>query len=195
VHWLNTNSGAIQALGSIASVFITGVLAFITWKYVRLTDRLLSEQMEARAAQLAASRRELRAHMALLSSFLYALPSMDDERLLGAILDHSNDLRDFSFSRFRALASEVSIEAAARASELETDVKWLTNLFQEIGSAPWSRSAPSINEPLGSPGSGVSNGYHWGQFPKRDYDKHWRFAIGALEKVTTQVDIAEGLRR
>jgi len=44
VNWLNANSGAIQALGSVASVVITGVLAFITWKYVRLTDKLLGEQ-------------------------------------------------------------------------------------------------------------------------------------------------------
>jgi hypothetical protein len=100
VHWLNANSGAIQALGSIASVLIHRLLAFITWKYVRL------------------------------------------------------------------------------AVELEIHITWLTNLFSEIRSVPWSRNLRSVNQPLGSPT--ISNEYDWKDFPKRDYETRWRFAHGPL---------------
>ena len=116
---------------------------------------------------------------------------MDDQKLQGAILGHSNDLRDFPFSRFRALASEVSADAAAQAAELEIHITWLTNLFSEIRSAPRSRNPRSVNEPLGSPG--ISNGYDWKDFPKRDYETHWRFAHGPLQKLLNQLDTAERL--
>ena len=32
LHWLNLNSGAIQALTSVLTLAVTGVLAIITWR-------------------------------------------------------------------------------------------------------------------------------------------------------------------
>jgi len=42
--WLNNNSCAIQAVGSIAAVIVTAVLAYITWRYVSLTNKLIQMQ-------------------------------------------------------------------------------------------------------------------------------------------------------
>jgi hypothetical protein len=41
IDWLNSNSGGIQAIGSILSVLITIGLAGITWIYAILTNRLV----------------------------------------------------------------------------------------------------------------------------------------------------------
>jgi hypothetical protein len=166
MHWLNLNAGAIQALSSMAYVLLTAVLALITWRYVKLTHELLRGQLKAAAAR----RRELRAQIAVLKAFLDPLPSPDDQRLSGRILDHSNDLRDFSFNRFRELASEVSAETGSQAAELEGHVTWLVNLIREIRAVP----------PL--------TGYRWSDFPKKDYDTHVRFAIGALSQVVEQLN-------
>jgi hypothetical protein len=158
MHWLNLNAGAIQALSSVAIVLLTAVLAAVTWQYVNLTHRLLHGQLQASAAR----RRELRSQIAVLKAFLDALPSPDDQRLSRSILDHSNDLRDFSFNRFRALTSEVSAEAGSQAAELEGHVAWLVNIIREI------RAVPALI------------GYRWENFPKGAYDTHVRFGIGAL---------------
>lgn len=166
VKWLNSNAGAIQALSSVAIVLLTGVLAAITWQYVKLTNRLLSGQLKTAAAR----RRELRIQLAVLKAFLDALPSPDDQRLSASILDHSNDLRDFSFNRFRELTSRVSTGTALQTAELEGHVIWLVNLLREIRAVP----------PL--------TGYRWADFPKRDYDTHVRFAIGALGQIAEQLN-------
>jgi hypothetical protein len=132
MHWLNLNAGAIQALSSVATVLLTAVLAGITWRYVKLTHRLLHGQLQASAAR----RRELRTQIAALKVFLDPLPSPDDQRLSRSILDHSNGLRGFSFNRFRELASEVSVEAGSQAVEVENHVAWLANLIREIRAVP-----------------------------------------------------------
>jgi hypothetical protein len=126
----------------------------------------LQGQLQASAAR----RRELRSQIAVLKVFLDPLPSPDDQRLSGIILDHSNDLRDFSFNRFRVLTSQVSAEAGSQAAELEGHVTWLVNLIREI------RAVPSLT------------GYRWADFPKRDYDTHMRFAIAALAQIGEQLN-------
>src|SRR5215472_62818 len=115
--WLNANSAAIQALGSAATVLLTAVLAWITWRYVKLTQRLVSVQL----SEAAARRRELRTQLDLVSGFLSELGSPDD-------------LRDLSGSRVRALAAEVSGEAGHQAAVLELHVQWLLNLVRDIRS-------------------------------------------------------------
>jgi hypothetical protein len=131
----------------------------------------MREQEQPVAEQVAAARRrELRAQIAVLKAFLDPLPSPDDQRLSECILDHSSDLRDFSFNRFRELASEVSAEAGSQAAELESHVTWLVNLIREIRAVP------------------RHIGYEWQNFPKRDYDTHLRFAIGALSQIVEQLN-------
>jgi hypothetical protein len=52
-HWLNANAAGIQALGSVATVLLTAVLAWITWRYAKLTQRLVSAQLGEAAAATA----------------------------------------------------------------------------------------------------------------------------------------------
>src|SRR5215472_9986929 len=141
--WLNANSAAIQALGSAATVLLTAVLAWITWRYVKLTERLVTSQV----GEAASRRRDLRTQLDIVSTFLHALPFRDDPRLSQAILSPFNDLREFSGNRFRTLASEVSVDAGRYEAVLEDHVTWLINLVREIRAVP----------------RGI--GYNWGNFP------------------------------
>jgi hypothetical protein len=179
MHWLNSNAGAIQALSSVAVVLLTGALFLITRRYVNLTHSLLLGQLEV----VAARRRELRSQIEVLRAFLAALPTPEDQRLAGVILDHSSDLRDFPFNRFRALASRVSLEAGSQAVEAENHLMWLLNLIRGIRATP--RPFPrSPNEPLGP----ESKGYDWKSFPGQDYFTHVRFAMLPLNKIVEQLD-------
>jgi hypothetical protein len=185
MHWLNSNSGAIQALSSVLIVGLTAVLAYITLRYVRLTQDLLSVQREAAAVR----RRELRAHVGVLQSFLSELHGPDDNRLPAEILSHARDLHDFPFDRLRALASEVSVEAGAKAVEAEKHLNWLASLIRSIrASLPRKEPPRSVNEPL-SPT--LASGYDWKNFPGRDYDTAWRFGSAALTGLLMQVDAAD----
>jgi hypothetical protein len=186
MHWLNDNGQAIQALGSVAIVILTGVLASITWRYVQLTSQyvlltqnLLGEQLQAAAAR----RRELRTAADLLKSILMALPVSDDQRLADAIRG-CYDFLSFPYNQFRALASEVSLKAASDAALMDTNLKWLGDLFHTIRSAPPPRSP---NEPL----EGVPRAFNWNKFPKRDYEDKWRTAVNALDRILAELDSFE----
>jgi hypothetical protein len=51
----------------------------------------------------------------------------------------------------------------------------------------------SVNEPLGARAPDISNEYDWKDFPNLDYETHWRFAHGRLQKLLNQANMAEGL--
>src|SRR4051812_22156911 len=40
LDWLNQNSGAVQGISSALTALVTIVLILVTWRYVRLTERL-----------------------------------------------------------------------------------------------------------------------------------------------------------
>jgi hypothetical protein len=107
----------------------------------------------------------------VVSTFLHDLPSQDDPRLSGAILSYFNDLRDFSSNRFRALASEVSVEAGRQAAAVEEHGTWLINLVRDIRSR--------------------ATGYDWSTFPRKDYDTRLRSAVDALQRLSAEVDSRE----
>src|SRR5215472_13601382 len=103
--WLNANSAAIQALGSAATVLLTAVLAWVTWRYVKLTQRLVSVQL----GEAAARRRELRTQLDLVAGFLSELALPDDHRPSSANFAYFNDLRDCEeaeFGRWRQKLAE-----------------------------------------------------------------------------------------
>lgn len=41
ISWLNANSGAITAFATVIVAIATGVLAWITWRYAKTTDKIL----------------------------------------------------------------------------------------------------------------------------------------------------------
>jgi hypothetical protein len=167
-HWLNANAAAIQALGSVATVLLTAVLASITWRYVKLTERLVTSQ----TGEAASRRRDLRTQLEVVSTFLHAFPPQDDPRLSEAILSPFNDLREFSGNRFRTLASEVSVEAGRDEAVLEDHVTWLINLVREIRSVPRAM------------------GYNWANFPREEYERRLQSARDAFQRLSAELDAA-----
>jgi hypothetical protein len=168
--WLNANAAAIQALGSVATVLLTAVLAWITWRYVKLTQSLVSVQL----GEATARRRELRSQLDLISGFLREFPSPDERRLSSVLGGYFIDLRDLSGSRVRALAAEVSTEAGHQAAALEEHVTWLINLVRDIRSR-----GPT---------------YDWSGFPKEEYKARVRSALDACERLSTEVESRETQR-
>ena len=179
MQWLNVNSGAIQALGSVAIAILTAVLAWITWQYVRLTREMLGEHLEAAAAR----RRELRTQANLLKGILRGLPFSYDERLLEAIRN-CYDFQSFPYDRFRALASEVSLTAGSKVYSVETNLKWLGDLFHTIRSALPPRLGNELFD-------GVFRPYDWNKFPKREYETAWRNAKNELDLILVELDSFE----
>jgi hypothetical protein len=165
--WLNANAAAIQALGSAATVLLTAVLAWITWRYVKLTQSLVSVQL----GEATARRRELRTQLDLISGFLREFPSPDEPRLSRALGGYFIDLRDLSGSRVRALAAEISAEAGHQAAALEEHVTWLINLVRDVRSREAS--------------------YDWSGFPKQEYEARVRSALDALERLSTEMESRE----
>jgi len=165
--WLNANSAAIQALGSAATVLLTAVLAWITWRYVKLTQRLVSVQL----GEAAARRRELGTQIDLVSAFLSECRSPDDPGLSSALQGYFLDLRDLSGTRCRALAAEVSPEAGHQAAALEEHVTWLINLVRDIRLR--------------------GGAYDWGTFPRDEYEARRRSGLDALQRLSTEVESRE----
>jgi hypothetical protein len=46
MNWLRENAAVIQALSSGAGLVVTAVLAWLTWRYVRLTRDIASSSLE-----------------------------------------------------------------------------------------------------------------------------------------------------
>jgi len=170
-HWLNANATGIQAIGSIATVLVTCVLAFITWRYVRLTQSLVSAQL----GEAAARRRVLRTEIGLISGFLRELLPPDDPRLPAALASYFGDLRDLSGSRFRALAAEVSGEAGDQATAVEEHGTWLINLVRDIRAR--------------------GERYDWSSFPRTEYEARRRSGLDAFNRLLAEIDSQERARR
>ena len=165
--WLNANAAAIQALATAATVLLIAVLVAITWRYVRLTKRLVSVRM----GEAAGRGRELRTQLHLISSFLRELRSPDDPGFAQAMLGYFHDLRDMSGLRVRDLAAEISTDAGHQAEVLEEHVTWLVNLVRDIRSR--------------------AGAYDWSVFPKGEYEARVQSALDALQRLSTQVGSRE----
>lgn len=46
MDWFAKNAAAIQAIASIAGVFVTAVLVCVTWWYVRVTKRIADSSVQ-----------------------------------------------------------------------------------------------------------------------------------------------------
>jgi hypothetical protein len=76
--WLNDNSGAMQAIASVASVAVTIVLVIITARYVRLTKGLAeaaNDELRRQNEASKARRRELASQIKFLRDVLATLPN------------------------------------------------------------------------------------------------------------------------
>ena len=155
----------------VAGLLIAAVLAAITWIYRARLPFPASTESGAPSPEneeVAALRRELRTQVAFLLSVLNELPSADSSRLAEAILN-GDDLRDFSFPRFRALASELDPEGDSAAAMIEINMRWLAALIREVRSKR----------------SGLH--YDWKRFPRVRYNEVLRTARRPLQELGSRL--------
>jgi len=175
VAWLGLSPSAAHLVALAAGLAITGLLAAITWRY-RSPAAPRGEPAPPPAPALpadleaeAAIRRELRTQVALLLRLLNELPPADSSRLTEAILN-GDDLSDFSFPRFRTLASEIDASTDIAAAQIETNMKWLGALIREVRAKR----------------SGLH--YDWSNFPRRRYNDVLKVTRRPLQEIARRLE-------
>jgi hypothetical protein len=144
VKWLNENAPAIQALASVAALIVTGVLAGLTWRYVRLTReiaRLSLEQVQhIREAARVALRQSANALSALALRLRAGLgqldPAMPNHRALRAF----DILTEQDIAEMQVLARNVNAIAITSASAAADHLRVIYAMVQ---------TAKGINEAMG----------------------------------------------
>jgi hypothetical protein len=134
MNWFDAHAGAVQAIASIATLIVTGVLAFLTAWYVRVTKQIADSSLEqlahlkseSRSAQVQAARsldalaRRLRVPLAGLT----AAPS--HRMLLDYALLNQRDVEDLE-----ALARQVSDEAITYAGKAAVSLRRLLAIMDD----------------------------------------------------------------
>ena len=175
MDWLGLSPGAVHIISLAAGLGITGLLAAITWRYRQPSAQSRHQRASAEPAPSAdleaevAIRRELRTQVALLMRLLGELPPAGSSRLTEAILN-GDDLSDFSFARFRTLASEIDGTTDIAAAQIETNMKWLGALMREIRSKR----------------SGLH--YDWNSFPRRRYNDVIKLTRRPLQELARRLE-------
>ncbi len=165
--WLSLSAGSVHIIVLTAGLMIAGLLAAITWRYRGRSAAMPGApavETSAEAGEDAAPRRELRAQVAFLAGVLNKLPPGDSSRLTEAILN-GDDLRDFPFSRFRALVSEFDAAADSAAAAVESNMTWLGEIIREVRSKR----------------SGLH--YDWKNFPRVRYNEMLRTTRRPLQEL------------
>jgi hypothetical protein len=154
-HWLNGNSGAMQAIA-------TFVLVIITARYVSLTKGLAEAANAESLRQKEGSnarRRELASQIGVLRSALDLLPNPKNFRVDKVI--HSVGWEKFDFGAFRKLASEVSDSVASSAATVEAEVQRMGEIV---------KSLKLISD----------KGFRWDDLPQVEWDDAMRATQSAL---------------
>jgi hypothetical protein len=100
---------------------------------------------------------------------LNELPPAESSRLTEAILN-GDDLSDFSFPRFRTLASEIDATTDIAAAQIETNMKWLGALIREVRTKR----------------SGLH--YDWNGFPRRRYNVVLKVTRRPLQQIARRLE-------
>jgi hypothetical protein len=169
---LNPDADAVHLLVLAAGLIIVGALAVITWRYrgrPSIDPPPATPGLTEEAEMSAAMRRELRTQVAFLSSVLNELPPAESSRITEAMLN-GDDLRDFSFARFRTLAAEIDSESDAAAAVVETNLRWLGDLIRQIRTVR----------------SGIH--YDWSQFPRVKYTQMVRNTRRPLREMAEHLE-------
>jgi len=169
---LDLAPGVVHLLVLAAGLIIVSTLAVITWRYrgrPSIDPPPSTPELTEEAEITAAMRRELRTHVAFLSSVLNELPPAESSRITEALLN-GDDLRDFSFPRFRTLASEVDSATDAAAAVVETNLRWLGDIIRQVRTVR----------------SGTH--YDWSQFPRVKYNQMIRITRRPLREMAEHLE-------
>ena len=146
LFWLNRNAPAVQAIASIASVCVTLMLAFVTYRYVQLTQSLA----EAAHEQLRMQRHSVASEGAQLLTLI--------DLLAGSIAKCPENQKDAEAIRGIPLwkQSELTRLATLAASVLGPDTR-IHNVIQKLNLIRARLEEVQANTPEG--------GYDWAKFP------------------------------
>ncbi len=144
--FLNANAGAIQAVAALVSALVTVVLVYITWRYVRLTQRLAeaaSAEMSFHEEAEAEKWRELNAYTKLIRSLISGLPAAEQGAV--RIMRQAPSWEPGDVMRLQRLAARLDRRAGERAAAVVTAMTWLGERLHEVKTADpdaasdWSR--------------------------------------------------------
>ncbi len=125
-HLLNSNAAAIQAVAALTTSLVTVVLVFITWRYVRLTQRLAeaaSAEMSFHEEAEAEKWRELNAYTKLIRGLIAGLPT--GEAGAGRVMRQAASWEPGDLARLQRLAARLDRRTGERAAAVVTSMTWL----------------------------------------------------------------------
>ena len=171
IAWLNANSGAIQAIASLATLVVTLSLALLTAKYVKLTGLIAHAAAEQSRHLTESSKREgqlarsaLQAHAARL---LAAISSIDGQSPPDSRIRQLSELSAGDIDQLEALARVISTEDLAHAALAALALKSILGLVQRVQA------------------TNKSTGYHYTDPEIADYLSALKEAKGELSHLTT----------
>jgi hypothetical protein len=172
VNWFKDNAAVIQALSSVAGLVVTGVLAWLTWKYVRLTRDIASSSVEQVKHIREAGRAMLRQNATALESLALRIRTGLGQQV-SATPNH-RDLRAFALlgerdiADLQALARQVNGRAITSASDAAAHLRVILDMVQ---------TAKGINEAMG-----------W--IPTATEAGRWKKAIEGAHRALQEIETA-----
>ncbi len=153
-----------KAISSVLTAIVTGILVWITWRYVQLTQRLAeaaSTQLQFQEEAELAKWRELQSQIKLITVILASLPTEQqsaDKRMRSAISWDTGDL-----TRFQALASTLGEAVGQDAALAVGAMIWMRERVKEVKGVrpeigydwtkfPWERWVAELNQAKGKIG-------------------------------------------
>jgi len=154
MDWLNQNASAVQALAAVATLIVTGALALLTGRYVRLTRRIADSALEqvehSKLTSRTAQKQAARALDALSKRIRVPLSGLDrpaprHDQLLDYSLLSQSDISDLE-----ELARQVSEDAIRFAGKAAVSLRKIMGFIDEARHinrlTGWSPKAPQIKD-------------------------------------------------
>lgn len=170
MNWFRENAAVIQALSSAAGLVVTAVLAWLTWRYVRLTREIANSSLEQVKYIREVARVSLRQSASALESLALRLrvglgnlnPETPNHRqLCGFTL-----LTDQEITDLQALARDVNRPAITAASEAAGHLRAIYAMLQ---------TAKGISEAMG-----------W--IPNAEEAGRWKKAIEGAHRALQEIE-------
>jgi hypothetical protein len=134
VQWLNENAGAIQALASVGSLVVTGLLAWFTYQYVRLTRDLVASSLEQTQHMKEIARAEQKQYACALGIFAFHLKNANgnlSDIPISTKLTESFFLTESDITELRVLARKVNGKAVNLAIQATMSLRVIYGIIQK----------------------------------------------------------------
>lgn len=137
MKWLNENAAAIQALSGLAVLVVTGLLALLTWRYVRLTREIANASLEQIRLIRESARVDLQHNASALKALALRLRSGLGEQL-NPDAPSDKQLRGFAILTEREivdlqiLAGRVNSQAITSASFAAAHLRVIHDMVQNV---------------------------------------------------------------